>query len=356
MRVLHLPHFEENPYQGLLARGLDEHGVDVVFDGCQWKLVDAVNRARADAVHLHWSHPWAIGKGRLKLAAALAVLRLELGRLYRMGVPLIWTMHNLQTHQAGYEAADRAVSHFFANRASALIVHSESAASAVRAEFSTDAVDVVYHGSYQGYYENTVSAAEARQKLGIDADKTVILMFGQIRPHKGAESLIEAFRATESDRLVLVIAGSPSDDAIRRMLRDARDRDTRVMIFDRFVKDDEIQNFMNAADCVAFPYHRSLTSGALLLAMSFGKACIVPDNPMMHEVLTEKSSLVFGTGDSALQETIARTLDIPNQLAEMGQAARERSGAWTWSWVGKQTTEIYEREIARLRGYGAGSR
>ena len=44
----------------------------------------------------------------------------------------------------------------------------------------------------------------------------------------------------------------------------------RIRLVDRFVSNSELQLFMRASDMAVFPYTSILTSGSLMLALSFG--------------------------------------------------------------------------------------
>src|SRR5262249_9012433 len=64
--------------------------------------------------------------------------------------------------------------------------------------------------------------------------------------------------------------------------------------------DGVVQYVLNAADYVVLPYNRILTSGAVALALGFGKPVIVPDLPALSEVVQHgREALVFRAGDQS---------------------------------------------------------
>ena len=58
-----------------------------------------------------------------------------------------------------------------------------------------------------GSYPNVVSRAEACRRLGLPEDAFVYLLFGALRPYKGLEELIAAFRQLADPDAVLLAAG-----------------------------------------------------------------------------------------------------------------------------------------------------
>ena len=59
----------------------------------------------------------------------------------------------------------------------------------------------------------------------------------------------------------------------------------RVTHVNRFIDEMELQLFFRAADVAAFPYRSILTSGSLLMALSFGVPVVIPEFGMTREHL-----------------------------------------------------------------------
>jgi len=56
---------------------------------------------------------------------------------------------------------------------------------------------------------------------------------------------------------------------------------------------------MNACDVVVFPYQEILTSGAVILAMSFGRACVAPRLGCIQDVLDDKGAFIYEPSNKA---------------------------------------------------------
>ncbi|WP_242482112.1 glycosyltransferase, partial [Trichormus variabilis] len=69
------------------------------------------------------------------------------------------------------------------------------------------------------------------------------------------------------------------------MLLQKIDNEPNIKFIPGFVPSEKLQIYLNACDVVVFPYRDILTSGAVMLAMSFGRACIAPRKGCIAEVL-----------------------------------------------------------------------
>ncbi|RME72559.1 MAG: glycosyltransferase, partial [Verrucomicrobia bacterium] len=268
-----------------------------------------------------------------------------LSRLKRMGVRIVWTVHDLYDPEARWRAMDRWLVRFVYGIADAVIVHSRAARDQVAAEFDLDdcgKMHVVPHANYLGCYPDTISREAARRSFGLAADETAFVFFGAIRRYKGVLELIDAFRRIEGPKARLIVAGRAWEAALRREVEAAAAADPRIVAALRFVADDEVQRFLKAADIVVLPYKEYLTSGAIALAMSFGRACLVPNAGSMREVVDPRGAVFFDPGEPdslvrALEESLVRR----DELEEMGQRNFKEISAWTWARMARQTAEVY---------------
>jgi glycosyltransferase involved in cell wall biosynthesis len=77
----------------------------------------------------------------------------------------------------------------------------------------------------------------------------------------------------------------------------ARTRSVRLL--PRHIADDDMQVLLNAADCVVLPYNEVLTSGAAMLAMSFGRPVVAPDLGGVRDYVDEASGALYDVSDPA---------------------------------------------------------
>ena len=74
------------------------------------------------------------------------------------------------------------------------------------------AVTVIRHPINNAFPDTELTPTEAKRRLGLREDEKAILFFGRIRPYKGIEHLLAAFRLLSADEQAnyrLIIAGEP---------------------------------------------------------------------------------------------------------------------------------------------------
>ena len=284
MRVLAWPAFRKeaaNPHAALLARELIKLHVPVV----DWTPYRALIRP-GDIWHLH--HPETVVYRRSAFLAWSETLTflvlLTLAR--RRGTKILWTIHDLGSNDQLHPRLESFFWRFFVPSVDHFVCLSDDGRVAALKKFPQlrrVPCDVIPHGHYLSAYPNSKTPAEARHELGLDPSAKVILHFGLIRPYKNAPRLVEVFRATAIQHSVLVVAGRPFDVEISRQVMDAADGAHNVELHLDWVPPESVQDFFLACDLVVLPYRRIMNSGALLLALSFGRPVLVPGMGSMRE-------------------------------------------------------------------------
>ncbi|HEY9621766.1 MAG TPA: glycosyltransferase [Crinalium sp.] len=344
MTVAFRPWWQDNPYQQLLASHLEALGVEIRKVGTHTHL--PLNGGKPDIIHLHWLHQFFLPpkpktplENLLRFFTGLFILKL-------MGSKLVWTAHNLKDHDNRNPLADKICTYTVAKLADRIIAHSETAKLEILQAFSIrnpDKVAVVPHGNYIGTYENTISRRDARAQLQLPDSSPVLLFLGSIRPYKGVLELIHAFKQLNPSDLRLVIAGKPSDAETTATIEAAIAHHPTIHFIPGFVPDNDIQVYMNACDAVVFPYKDILTSGAVLLAMSFGRACIAPRLKGIAETLDDTGSILYDPqSDIGLTQALQDTVQRQEELSHMGEHNRQRAEQWNWQFVAEQTLHVYQ--------------
>ncbi|EKE43268.1 Chondroitin Polymerase [Oceaniovalibus guishaninsula JLT2003] len=341
--VLFWPDYSwSNPYQPLLYGGL-RHRTEVCAGDIDtalqaiWMMDDPADLT----FHLHWVNFLFLDAADRTEAQARAAAFLErLDRFLSIGGRLVWTIHNTLSHDSPFADIEAGLAAGIARRAHVLHVHSAGQVAEIAQQFDIPAhkARVSAHGNYIGAYPDIVTRAEARRQLGLDDADDVILMSGQIRPYKGAEDLVAVVRRllAERPRTLLLLAGRDKFGALDGLLAELAptERD-RIRATGRFVADSEMQVFFRAADFAVYPYRAILTSGSMLLALSFGLPTILPDVAMTREVLEGRDAgLLYDAaeGRDALEKAV-RTLLARKDAGDLPQiAANARQTAERWPW------------------------
>lgn len=353
LRTIFAPHFiNTNPYQKQLAEYLDNLGVEV--DGLSYRKVflpTATKKGKVNIFHLHWLHTFSKAPNTItallrvtKFISGLVILRL-------MGIKIVWTAHNLKDHENQRQFLDRICTFTVAKLAHAIITHCQAAKWEVIKELNLTNKNKVFampHGNYNTYYENKIDQTEARKLLGLSDSSTVFLFLGLIRPYKGVFELIESFQQLPKDGLELVIAGKTLNDELTEQVKQKIEGFDNIKFRPGFVPDDQIQVYMNASDAVIFPYKNVLTSGTVILAMSFGKACIAPRRGCIGEILHESGAFLYNPDqEEGLLEAMNSALHKKTALSNMGQYNQQLANQWSWELVARETLDVYKQCLSR---------
>src|SRR5919198_2059005 len=169
----------------------------------------------------------------------------------------------------------------------------------------------------------------------------VILFFGLIRPYKGVDVLIEAFRSVRGAELWIV--GRPLGVSLDD-LREAADRaGGHVRFVPRFVSDRELPAYLRRADVVALPHRDAEQSGVLFAALAFAKPIVMSDVGGFPEVArTGAGALVPHGQPEALSARLQELLDDPAERERLASAAAAApAGPYSWELIARQTLELY---------------
>jgi beta-1,4-mannosyltransferase len=240
---------------------------------------------RYDIWHIHWPESLLNIRSRAKCAIKLAVFLSMIDSVRLRGGRIVWTLHNLKAHDALHPALEAWFYRRFLTRVDGIISLSRTGLEMARDKFphlrSLPAV-VIPHGHYRGQYPPC--REDARVALNVSAGAKVILFFGEVRDYKNVEALVRAFRGVEADGAMLVVAGRPKSAALAESIVRAAEGDSRVRLQLKFIPDEDVARYFEAADLVVLPYRAILNSGAALLALSFHRPVLVPDMGAMGDL------------------------------------------------------------------------
>jgi len=121
-----------------------------------------------------------------------------------------------------------------------------------------------------------IEASHAKQKLGIAADRYLVVCPGAVNAHKGSDTLIDAVLAMDTSIPVQLMLFGKHSPEIKAKLKDLDD--ARVVSVDRFSTPEEFDLLFAAADLISVCYPRHIGSASILLrAAAAGKQVIASD-------------------------------------------------------------------------------
>ena len=339
-----------NPYPILFHRAVQQADPTMSCAlwswGLSWRRL--LGSQRPHVLHLHWLEliyrhyaPW-----RMRLPLWIHML-LAIGAARLLGVKIVYTVHNVWQHEAEGQLLYRLANRFVLCLAHAVHVHSEAAREELVRSFGCrQPVVVIPHGNYVTWYPNECTPEVARERLGLPPDGFVYLSLGQVRPYKGVEELLHAFAELAGEELVLMIAGRVQEPEYGERVRALAAGDPRVRLHLDYVPDDEVQYFMNAADVAVLPYRRATTSGAAILALSFGLPVIAPALGPFPALLGQGAGILY---DPQQPQALPGALRAARQvdLAAARRAAWEMAHRLDWEPIGQQFAALYRQIIAQ---------
>lgn len=347
MKVLFIPDYRQgNPYQKALADSLSKKGVEVCFGVTSYLfsvLKSIKNSWKPDILHLHWIHPFLLASSKGKTIVKSICFIAELITLRILGIKVVWTVHNIVNHEKKFSSLELFFTKFAIRFFNIVIVHSQFAKNEVKKVYNiTDnsEIQIIPHGNYINNYKNTISRIEARNKLKIDEKEVVLMYFGLIRPYKGVFELIEAFKGLNVLQKKLLIVGKPCSNEIAKNILKRCNKNENIKTIFEFIPDNKIQIYMNAADVVVLPYRDILTSGAVILAMSFSKPVIAPAIGCIPETLDIEGSFLYEPSKKdGLIKAMRQVFNA--DLIKMGNHNFELAKQFRWDKITKKTYEVY---------------
>ena len=286
----------------------------------------------ADVVHFQWLSVQYLD-GRLLPARGGA------GSARR--APLVLTAHDILPREArpGQRTAQRRLY----DRFDAIVVHSEHGRRRLTNELGVgpDRVHVIPHGVLE-HLAASGPEERASARPPFATELPVVLCFGLMRPYKGIDLLLDAWRGI--DDAELWIAGMPRMDI--SALRAAAPPSVRFV--PRFIGDDELPGYFRRADLLVLPYREIDQSGVLFTALAFGKPLLLSDVGGFPEIAATGAARSFPAGDAGALRECLREL-IADAPARSGLAARAQelaTGEYSWRAIAERTLALYESLLA----------
>lgn len=324
---LYWPVDTRNPYQDLLYSRFAERGlVPARLPSLSTldQLLPELPAGTPRVLHIHWLYRVTAGSTSEAEARAKAEQFVEqVEAIKARGVRLVWTVHNLLPHETDFPDAELELRRFMMRSADVVHLMAADQERLLAGAYGVAANQVVVapHPSYLGTYPDWVDRTGARVHLGIPDHLRVLVTVGQIRPYKGYREFLRVLDQVHrrDPNLRWLVAGSIRDEAGWREFTTAAATHPAVLCYPSFVPPEEVQFFLRAADAAVFPYVRSLNSGAVALAASFGLPAYVSNDTRLGGLLPEVGYRRFDLADPAdlaraLREGVA-SLETPEARA-----------------------------------------
>ena len=292
-------------------------------------LIVRVLKHKPDIVHLQWTV--------LPYLDALTIL------IMRRRRPVILTVHDPVPFNGERLSWLQTVGSDLPIRlADWIIVHTCSGRQTLmKRGVPAEKVTVIPHGPLR----LSVSLPEKRDDTSSIEDRRTFVLFGEIKPYKGVDRLVEAMGLLPEPtrrKARVIVAGRPRMDLSPIIARIAElNLGDTVEVRPQRLSEEEIAALFREADCFVFPYRQIDASGVYFLVKSLGKWIIASRIGIFAEDLHE------GTQGALVP---ARDIKALSQALEFALQAQPKPPPValedTWAVIGNATRNLYRRALA----------
>lgn len=278
-----------------------------------------------------------------------------LSLIQRLRIPLVVTFHTV-LEKPSYN--QKVIVQKIAKKAEKVVVMSNLAI-----DFLTDIyqvpkekIQLIEHGVPDFSY---MQRKEYKKLLKLENRKS-LLTFGLLSKDKGIETVINALPRVIAKHpdIYYIVMGKTHPAVFRTSGEEYRNYLVRlvekyhiranVYFDDRYVSNEELFGYLNAADVYITPYlnKAQITSGTLSYAIGAGAAVV--STPYWHarELLAEGRGMLYNFGDSeALADILIRLFDNPAQLKELREKAYRAGSKTLWPEIGARYLELLSSTI-----------
>lgn len=263
---------------------------------------------------------------------------------------LVFTAHNIFPHERNsqnffhlkkiYSAFDK------------IIVMSNYSQKKLIDEFKIEnsKIEIIPHGPL--FYDfPTIEIEVARQKIGIEKNKFVVLFQGFFRKYKGVEFLLNTFSifVKKYPNAILLLIGSGKDGyifEIQNMIDYLKIPRENILQEFSFVSLEKISLYYNASNVCVLPYQHIYQSGVLATAMSFKKPIVVTSVGNFSEIIENNvnGKLIEYGNINQFQNALEEIYLNQNIQMELGKNAYKTiTENYSWNLIAEKTKHIYEK-------------
>jgi glycosyltransferase involved in cell wall biosynthesis len=318
------------------------------------KFAECLINLTAQSLRMFFSRPDILHVQFLPLVQRGLPLELWFLRWARLcGVKIVYTVHNVLPHDSDRDLR-RLYTRVYQELVDTLIAHDATTQQRLITEFAIPAarIRIIPHGPLFGERSPERSRRE-RERLGLPQDTCIVACQGILRSYKGVPFLLDAWKLVmaglssgNAPQAVLRIAGTGDADIIEDIHRKIAEYGlaSSVILDLRFLSVDEVEDCLDSADILAYPYREITTSGALLTGVNYAKAVVATRQPAFDLLLNdEENALLVQYGNvEALAQALLRLIADPALRHQLGaRLAKSEFRAVGWTHIAADTHTCY---------------
>lgn len=294
-----------------------------------------INRLHPDMVLIQWWHPY------------FAPCYYILTKLLRH-TKIVFVCHNVFPHERF--PMDRFLTRLVLEQGDHFIVHSKNDGNELVSIRPDADFKVAVHPTYNIFKISDLTKTEARKRLGLEENTSVLLFFGFIRPYKGLSYLLDAMSLVrkEIEDVTLLIVGEFGPDRMQyeEQMDSLKIRDC-LRLYDGYIPDSEVEKFFAACDLVVLPYISATQSGIVQIAYGFEKPVVATAVGGLPDVVLdgETGHLAAPEDAASLAAAICRFFGNTGKT-DYEKHIREQADRYSWD----RMREVVESFLNRKSG------
>jgi len=262
---------------------------------------------------------------------------------YNRHTKVICIFDNVIPHEK--RPGDKLLTNYFTGSIDGAVVMSQSVLDDLKTFRNDIPVRLSPHPLFDNYGKY-VDREKAASLLNLDPDFSYMLFFGFIRAYKGLDLLIKAFSDVRlrNKKLKLIVAGEfYEDDSPYRNLIKQHGLENEIILYDRFIRDEEVSLLFGVADLVVQPYKSATQSGVTQIAFHFEKPMLVTDVGGLREIVTDrKCGYVVKPEPEPIASAILDYFDN-NSRESFTEGVKNEKEKFLWDKMTGAIEEIYTR-------------
>lgn len=269
-----------------------------------------------------------------------------LGSIARMlkkgGIKIIAITDNVIPHEK--RLGDVAFAKYFINACDGFVTMSRAVMGDLNKFTSTLNKKFLLHPLYTSFGEK-LDKKEARKKLGIDADKQLVLFFGLIRKYKGLDLLLEAFsELKQNPNITLLVAGEFYEDKqpYLDLIKQYQIHD-QVILDGKYIDNQDVKIYFSAADLVALPYKTATQSGVTQVSFHFEVPTLVTNVGGLSEIIPNGiAGYVVEPNGKAIANGIKDYFEN-NRMQNFSHGMKKEKEKYSWSIFVNEVFDLYKK-------------